>query len=184
MLSSTRSDALGPHLDRFVGTWRGGAVEGREPFLKAMELNWVLRQIAKFMPNFDICFFRDPETGHLRSHSKQFGKVVEETYLEGGETVKSFHGIATRCTFSWKGGVLHYSIRNDGAPEEEATTKRWVEDDGKTMRAESYFRKGPHREWAVLKRTWHLDESAEQGKLRHTSSQTKCVSSRSSSWLS
>ena len=60
----------------------------------------------------------------------------------------------------WEDAALCYSAVKEGAPEEEAKTRRWVEADGKTMRAESFFRKNPSKPWAVLKRTWHLDEVA------------------------
>lgn len=105
--------------------------------------------------NFDITFFRDAE-GQLRSHCAQLGKVVEETYREGGQSTKSFKGITTTITFFWEDGALVYSVEKQGAPEEEAKTRRWVEADGKIMRAESLFRKDSSKPWATLRRTWHL----------------------------
>ena len=33
-------------LDRFVGTWKGGELRGRDEFLKAMELPWLVRKVA------------------------------------------------------------------------------------------------------------------------------------------
>lgn len=47
--SETSHEQEGPTsecLDRFVGTWHGGVVEGRDEFLKAMELPWLVRKVA------------------------------------------------------------------------------------------------------------------------------------------
>jgi hypothetical protein len=106
-----------------------------------------------------MVYFRDAE-GHLRSHCQQFGKVVEETYKEGGQSIKEFKGMKTVVTYHWDGEVLAYDVKKDGAPLEEATTRRWIEPDGRTMKAESLFRKDAEHPWAVLKRTWHLDPNA------------------------
>ena len=140
-------------LDRFVGTWKGGAVKGRDDFLKAMELPWLVRKVATMLPNFDMIFFKDEE-GVLRSHASTFGKVVEERYLEGGTSTKTFKGITTTVTYHWEGDVLTYTVAKEAAPEEEAKSRRWIELDGKTMKAETHARKNAQRPWAVLHRTW------------------------------
>lgn len=90
----------------------------------------------------------------LRSHASTFGKVVEEQYREGGTSIKTFKGIVTTVTYHWEGSVLTYTVTKEGNPDEEAKSRRWVEPDGKTMRAESYFRKSSSRPWTVLYREW------------------------------
>ncbi|KAL3894914.1 MAG: hypothetical protein SGPRY_013673 [Prymnesium sp.] len=50
--------------------------------------------------------------------------------------------------------VLTYTVSKEAAPLEEAKSRRWIEPDGITMKAESFFRKDPSRPWATLKRTW------------------------------
>mmetsp|Transcript_2702 Transcript_2702/g.5644 ORF Transcript_2702/g.5644 Transcript_2702/m.5644 type:complete len:368 (+) Transcript_2702:222-1325(+) len=152
----------GPSADglaRFVGTWRGGAVEGREEFLKAMELPWLVRKIAAMLPNFDMVFFIDEE-GVLRSHASTLGKVVEESYREGGQSTKTFKGITTTVTYHWEGDVLTYTVAKESAPEEEAKSRRWIEADGVTMKAESLFRKDASKPWATLHRTWTRADAA------------------------
>ena len=161
--AASTTSATGPNFGRWMGHWKGGPVEGRDEFLKAMELNWVLRQVAKILPNNDIDFFMTAE-GHLCSHAEQLGKVVEETYKEGGTSEKTMRGITTVTTFTWDGDVLCYTVQKDGAPDEQAESRRWVEPDGKTMRAESKFRKNASKPWAVLQRTWYLDDSPPKGK--------------------
>jgi len=136
-------------------------VEGRDAFMKAMELNFVLRQVAKLLPNFDMIYFRDCE-GFLKSHCAQFGKVVEETYTEGGKTSKEFKGVKTTVTYHWQGDHLCYTVAKDGAPDEETKSDRWVEPCGKVMRATTEFRKNASKPWTVLKRTWYLDETGSQ----------------------
>jgi len=146
--------SAGPNdLERFVGTWKGGEVKNRDEFLKAMDLPWVLRKVASMLPNFDMVFFID-EHGVLRSHANQMGKVVEEQYKEGGQSIKEFKGIKTIVTYHWEGNVLTYSVFKEANPEEEAKSRRWVEDDGVTMRAETHFRKNKAKDWVVLYRTW------------------------------
>jgi hypothetical protein len=46
-------------LERFVGVWKAAGVEGREEFLKAMQLPWILRKVAAALPQPDNVFFRD-----------------------------------------------------------------------------------------------------------------------------
>eukprot|EP00966_Prymnesium_polylepis_P241395 5582527-Prymnesium_polylepis.1 len=55
-----------------------------------------------------------------------------------------------------QGNVLTYTVNKEAAPDEEAKSRRWVEPDGVTMRAESYFRKNASKPWAKLYRTWTL----------------------------
>eukprot|EP00908_Phaeocystis_cordata_P017828 Transcript_29198.p2 GENE.Transcript_29198~~Transcript_29198.p2 ORF type:complete len:355 (+),score=142.22 Transcript_29198:393-1457(+) len=143
-------------LERFVGVWKAAGVEGREEFLKAMQLPWILRKVAAALPQPDNVFFRD-EGGTLRSHSTSLGKTTEEIYSEGGSSTKTFKGVTTTVTYHWEGAVLTYVAVKDGAPDEEASSRRWIEADGVTMRAESLFRKDKTQPWTKLKRTWRLD---------------------------
>ena len=74
------ADATGPSdadMDEYVGVWRAAGLENRDEFLKAMALPWILRQIAKALPQPDNTFFRDDE-GHLHSHSTTLGKTTED----------------------------------------------------------------------------------------------------------
>ena len=77
----------------------------RLSILKAMALPWILRQIAKALPQPDNVFFRDDE-GHLRSHSTTLGKTTEEIYIQGGSMVQTFNGVSTTVTYRWEGKVL------------------------------------------------------------------------------
>ena len=143
-------------LDAYVGVWRAAGLEGRDELLKAMALPWILRQIAKALPQPDNIFFRDDD-GHLRSHSTSLGRTTEETYIQGGSSTKSFKGLSTTVTYHWDGKVLTYAAVKSGAPEEEASSRRWIEPDGCTMIAESLFRKNKSKPWAKLRRTWVLE---------------------------
>ena len=71
--------------------------------------------------------------------------------------MKTFKGVPTTVTYHWEGAVLTYVAVKDGAPDEEASSRRWIEADGVTMRAESLFRKDKTQPWTKLKRTWRLD---------------------------
>ena len=53
------------------------------------------------LPNFDMTFFLD-EHDDLKSHAQQMGKVVEETYKEGGQSIREFKGIKTTVTYHWE----------------------------------------------------------------------------------
>jgi len=153
------ADTTGPsdaEMDAYVGVWRAAGLENRDEFLKAMELPWILRQIAKALPQPDNVFFRDSE-GDLRSHSTSLGKTTEETYIQGGSSTKTFKGVTTTVTYRWEGKVLTYSAVKSGAPEEEASSRRWIEPDGCTMIAESLFRKDKSKPWSKLRRTWIFD---------------------------
>tara|TARA_B100000795_G_scaffold253924_1_gene224419 strand:+ start:702 stop:2408 length:1707 start_codon:yes stop_codon:yes gene_type:complete len=153
------ADATGPpdaDMDEYVGVWRAAGLENRDEFLKAMALPWILRQIAKALPQPDNVFFRDDE-GHLRSHSTSLGKTTEETYIQDGTSTKTFKGVTSTVTYRWEGKVLTYSAVKSGAPEEEASSRRWIEPDGVTMIAESLFRKDKSQPWSKLRRTWTLD---------------------------
>ena len=148
-------------LDQYVGVWRAAGLEGKDELLKAMALPWILRQIAKALPQPDNIFFRDDE-GALRSHSTSLGRTTEETYKEGGSSVKTFKGVTTTVTYHWEGAVLTYVAVKEGAPEEEASSRRWVEPDRCTMVAESLFRKDKSQPWAKLRRTWTLDHKLQR----------------------
>ena len=152
-------DATGPSeadMKEYVGVWRAAGLENRDEFLKAMALPWILRQIAKALPQPDNVFYQDDE-GHLRSHSTSLGKTTEETYIQGSTSTKTFKGVTTTVTYRWEGKVLTYSAVKSGAPEEEASSRRWIEPDGGTMIAESLFRKDKSQPWSKLRRTWTLD---------------------------
>ena len=146
-------------LQRYLGKWKAAGIEGRDEFMKAMQLPWILRKIAAALPQPDNVFFLDDE-GVLRSHVSTMGRVVEEIYKEGGQSTKSFKGVTTTVTYHWDGACLTYVAVKDGAPEEEAKSRRWVEADGVTMRAESHFRKNASQPWVVLLRTWQLDPAS------------------------
>ena len=77
----------------------------RLSILKAMALPWILRQIAKALPQPDNVFFRDDE-GYLRSHSTTLGKTTEEIYIQGGSMVQTFNGVSTTVTYRWEGKGL------------------------------------------------------------------------------
>ena len=152
-------EATGPSeavLNEFVGVWRAAGLEGRDEFLKAMALPWIIRQIMKALPQPDNIFFRD-DKGNLCSHSTSLGKTTEETYIQGGTSTKTFKGVTTTVTYHWDGKVLTYKAVKSGAPEEEASSRRWIEPDGRTMIAESLFRKNKSQPWVKLRRTWKLD---------------------------
>lgn len=195
--------AAGPQLSdlqSYVGKWKAAGVEGREEFMKAMQLPWILRKIAAALPQPDNVFFIDDEAV-LRSHVSTLGRVVEEVYKDGNQSTKSFKGVTTTITYHWDGAQLAYvaakarpsrpllvslahrmrraaprttmsgrplptpsparlRVGQDGAPEEEAKSRRWVEADGVTMRAESHFRKNASQPWVVLLRTWQLDPAS------------------------
>lgn len=153
------ADATGPSeavLNEFVGVWRAAGLEGRDEFLKAMALPWIIRQIMKALPQPDNVFFRD-DKGNLCSHSTSLGKTTEETYMQGGTSTKTFKGVTTTVTYHWEGKVLTYKAVKSGAPEEEASSRRWIEPDGRTMIAESLFRKNKSQPWVKLRRTWTLN---------------------------
>ena len=102
------ADTTGPSeadMTEYVGVWRAAGLENRDEFLKAMALPWILRQIAKALPQPDNVFFRDDE-GHLRSHSTTLGKTTEEIYIQGGSMVQTFNGVSTTVTYRWEGKVL------------------------------------------------------------------------------
>ena len=90
-------------------------------------------------------------------HSTTFGKRTEETYIQGGASTTTFQGVTTTATYHWEGQVLTYQAVKSGAPEEEASGRRWIEPDGCTMVAETLFRKNKSQPWAKLRRTWTLD---------------------------
>ena len=69
----------------------------------------------------------------------------------------SSDGVTTTVTYRWEGKVLTYSAVKSGAPEEEASSRRWIEPDGCTMIAESLFRKDKSKPWSKLRRTWIFD---------------------------
>lgn len=101
---------VGPQLSdlqRYLGTWKAAGVEGREEFMKAMQLPWILRKIAAALPQPDNVFFLDDE-GVLRSHVSTMGRVVEEVYQEGGQSTKTFKGVTTTVTYHWDGAQLTY----------------------------------------------------------------------------
>ena len=153
------AEATGPSeavLNEFVGVWRAAGLEGRDEFLKAMALPWIIRQIMKALPQPDNIFFRD-DKGNLCSHSTSLGKTTEETYIQGGTSTKTFKGVTTTVTYHWDGKVLTYKAVKSGAPEEEASSRRWIEPDGRTMIAESLFRKNKSQPWVKLRRTWTRD---------------------------
>ena len=153
------ADTTGPSeadMTEYVGVWRAAGLENRDEFLKAMALPWILRQIAKALPQPDNVFFRNDE-GHLCSHSTSLGKTTEETYIQDSTSTKTFKGVSTTVTYRWEGKVLTYSAVKSGAPEEEASSRRWIEPDGCTMIAESLFRKDKSQPWSKLRRTWTLD---------------------------
>ena len=153
------AEATGPSeavLNEFVGVWRAAGLEGRDEFLKAMALPWIIRQIMKALPQPDNIFFRD-DKGNLCSHSTSLGKTTEETYIQGGTSTKTFKGVTTTVTYHWDGKVLTYKAVKSGSPEEEASSRRWIEPDGRTMIAESLFRKNKSQPWVKLRRTWTRD---------------------------
>ena len=153
------AEATGPSeavLNEFVGVWRAAGLEGRDEFLKAMALPWIIRQIMKALPQPDNIFFRD-DKGNLCSHSTSLGRTTEETYIQGGTSTKTFKGVTTTVTYHWDGKVLTYKAVKSGSPEEEASSRRWIEPDGRTMIAESLFRKNKSQPWVKLRRTWTRD---------------------------
>ena len=74
-----------------------------------MALPWILRQIAKALPQPDNVFFRD-DKGHLHSHSTTLGKTTEEIYIQGGSMVQTFNGVSTTVTYRWEGKVLTLTL--------------------------------------------------------------------------
>ena len=75
-VNSDSAEPSASELGRFVGTWKAAGVEGREEFLKAMSLPWILRKIAAALPQPDNVFFIDDE-GVLHSHSSSMGRVIQ-----------------------------------------------------------------------------------------------------------
>ena len=127
-----------------------------------MALPWILRQIAKALPQPDNVFFRDDD-GHLHSHSTTLGKRTGEIYIQGGSMTQTFNGVSTYVTYRWEGKVLTCVAVKAGAPKEEASSRRWIEPDGCTMVSESSFRKDRSQPWAKLRRTWTLDLTRGRG---------------------
>merc|ERR1719310_1223942 len=116
-------------------------MEGQQTFLKAMALPWVVRQVRRFIPQPDISFFI--EDGTLHSKSTSLGMTTEEIYKDGAESKKIVEGVTTSVTYSWKDDILTYVAKKltEEANEEQAFSRRWVEEDGVTMCARSLFRK-------------------------------------------
>lgn len=147
---------------RFVGTWRAAGVEGRDEFLKAMALPWVLRQIAAALPQPD-CVITLDEEGVLVNECTVMGFVSHDRYLDGLVDTKTTRGVTSTTTFRWDGGpgeVLTFQTTKQGAPDEEVLGRRWIEADGTTMVSESKFRKNASKPWATLRRLWTLDPAS------------------------
>ena len=95
-----------PGLSPFVGKWVIVNEEGKQAYLSALDLSWVVRKAAKSMPTPPISFSVDPKGTTLYSQQVVFGKSVRSTHPPEATTIQeSFQGVTSRITSQWEGGT-------------------------------------------------------------------------------
>ena len=153
-----------PGLTPFVGRWGIVHEEGKQAYLSALDLSWVVRKAAKSMSTPPISFSLDQAGTTLYSQQVAFGKSVKSTHPPEVTTIQeTFQGVTSRITSQWEAGtsggppVLFCTTVTVGKVDVCEQRSRVVLDaNGRRVRlvVESKFTKSPGTPTVIYTRTY------------------------------
>lgn len=123
----SRADSTPCPVSSFCGAWCIETQSGREEFLKAMELPYLIRLAIQTIGNPpDQTLFLD-ERGVLHNHTGPvLGRVIEEVYEDGGMHRATFRRVTSVTEYRWEGPVLTSIARTEGQSLGVTRNRRWV----------------------------------------------------------
>ena len=152
-----------PGLKAFEGRWGIVSEDGKQAYLSALDLSWVVKKAAKSMATPPISFSLDAKGTTLYSQQVVFGKAVKSTRPPEVTTIQeTFQGVTSRITSQWEPGtdgppVLFCKTTTVGKADVCEQRSRVVLDaNGRRVQllVESRFTKSPGSPTIVYTRTY------------------------------